>query len=751
MAIPVPTDRAPHAPERPLTCLVTGATGYIGGRLVPELLAAGHRVRVMARSPERLRDHPWAGSVEIVRADARDAEQVAAACAGADVVYYLIHALGGGASFEETDRRTAEVMARAAREADVGRLVYLGGLEPEGETLSAHLRSRGEVADILLASGVPTAVLRAAIVLGSGSASFEMLRYLTERLPVMVTPRWVHSQIQPIAVRDVLRYLVGCARLPASVHRSFDIGGPDVMNYAEMMQRYATVAGLPRRRILPVPFFTPSLSSHWVGVVTPVPASIARPLVESLRNTVVCREHDIAEYLPDPPEGLLGFDEAVRLAVQRVKDSAVATRWSSASVPGAPSDPLPTDPDWAGGSLYVDERVRETAAPPAALWRGGGGSDLRGGGGGAGAGGPARRAVAGGRGHRRGYRLVLLPPRVGGARAARPAGRRSRPAAGTAQPPPALRRGRAGLLAGGGGRGGAAAQVARGDAAARAGLAGVPRGTAGGRDAPAAEGDLPPAGAARPRVLVGDRAVPRDRLRRHGPRHRPDRRAGCLAEVPGHAGQRGEERTQQPGVVLDQQGAVPIGPDRRDVAGRGPEVVAVVGVEQEAAEAGVLQHPAQVGAVLLGQEQPAAVELRVAAGQVEQAAPAVPPEPGRGQPHARQRQQRGGGGDRVLQLLHPARPVGDVERDEVDGAGAAAQHVHRVRVLADPAHRGGRHQLLQDGVLGPGAVAVGPALARGPLLCGRPVPGVAVDVGVGRGGCAPPAPPEQPARGGRGR
>src|SRR4051794_29794268 len=565
-----------------------------------------------------------------------------------------------------------------------------------------------------------------------------MLRYLTERLPAMVTPSWVQSRIQPIAVRDVLRYLVGCATLPAEVHRSFDIGGPDVMTYEQMMQRYAQVAGLPKRRIVRVPVLTRSLSSHWVGVVTPVPAAIARPLVESLRNTVVCREHDIARWIPDPPEGLLGFDAAVGLALQRVKEAAVETRWSSASVPGAPSDPLPTDPDWAGGSLYVDERVRETAAPPAALWRGGEGI-----GGGARAG--SLPPPPGGCG------LVLLPPRVGGAGAARRGGRGSRPAAGTAQPPPALRRGRAGLLAGGGGRGGAAAQVARGDAAARAGLAGVPRGTAGGRDAPAAEGDLPPPGAARPRVLVGDRAVPRDRLRRHGPRHRPDRRAGCLAEVPGHAGQRGEERTQQPGVVLDQQGAVPIGPDRRDVAGRGPEVVAVVGVEQEAAEAGVLQHPAQVGAVLLGQQQPAAVELRVAAGQVEQPAPAVPPEPGRGQPHARQRQQRGGGGDRVLHLLHPARPVGDVERDEVDGAGAAAQHVHRVRVLADPAHRGGRHQLLQDGVLGPGAVAVGPALARGPLLRGRPVPGVAVDVGVELGGCPPPAPPEQPARGGRGR
>src|SRR3954447_4800917 len=361
---------SPVAPSAK-TCLVTGATGYIGGRLVPELLAAGHRVRVMTRSPERLRDHPWAGDVEVVRADAGVAEDVARACAGADVVYYLIHALGSGPEFEATDRRTAEVVARAAREAGVGRLVYLGALVPEEEELSPHLRSRTEVAEILLRSGVPSVVLRAAIVLGSGSASFEMLRYLTERLPVMVTPRWVHSRIQPIAVRDVLRYLVGCAALPPSVHRSFDVGGPDVMSYAEMMQRYTEVAGLPRRRILPVPFFSPSLSSHWVGVVTPVPASIARPLVESLRNTVVCREHDIARYVPDPPEGLLGFDEAVRLALQRVREATVATRWSSASVPGAPSDPLPTDPDWAGGSLYVDERVRETAAPPAALWRGG--------------------------------------------------------------------------------------------------------------------------------------------------------------------------------------------------------------------------------------------------------------------------------------------------------------------------------------------------------------------------------------------
>src|SRR3978361_1459016 len=228
----------------PRTCLVTGATGYIGGRLVPELLAAGHRVRVLTRSPDRIRDHPWSHQVEVFRADAGDAEAVTAACRGADVLYDLIHALGAGPEFEETDRRTARVMAGAVRKAAVSRLVYLGALQPEDEELSPHLRARTEVACSLLTAGVPTAGLRAAVVLGSGSASFEMLRYLTERLPVMVTPRWVHSRIQPIAVREVLRYLVGCARLPADVHRRFDIGGPDVLTYREMMQRYAGVAGL---------------------------------------------------------------------------------------------------------------------------------------------------------------------------------------------------------------------------------------------------------------------------------------------------------------------------------------------------------------------------------------------------------------------------------------------------------------------------------------------------------------------------
>ncbi|MFG2788076.1 SDR family oxidoreductase [Streptomyces sp. NPDC048419] len=355
-----------------LRCLVTGATGYIGGRLVPELLDAGHRVRCLARSPGKLRDHPWSGHAEVVKGDVTDAGSVAEAMRGIDVAYYLVHALGTGDDFEETDRRAARIFGEAARAAGVRRIVYLGGLTPSGvpeRELSPHLRSRSEVGRILLDSGVPTTVLRAAVVIGSGSASFEMLRYLTERLPVMVTPSWVRTRLQPVAVRDVLRYLVGSAEMPADVSRAFDVGGPDVLTYRDMMLRYAAAAGLPRRLIVPVPVLTPSLSSHWVGLVTPVPASIARPLAESLRHEVVCNEHDIARYVPDADRRPIAFDEALRLALQRIRDANVTTRWSSASVPGAPSDPLPTDPDWAGGSLYTDERELPVDASRGALWR----------------------------------------------------------------------------------------------------------------------------------------------------------------------------------------------------------------------------------------------------------------------------------------------------------------------------------------------------------------------------------------------
>jgi uncharacterized protein YbjT (DUF2867 family) len=352
--------------------LVTGATGYIGGRLVPVLLATGGAVRCLVRDRSRARDQPWADGVELVTGDVTRPETLGAALDGVDVAYYLVHALGSGSTFEETDARAAENFGRAAARAGVRRIVYLGGLVPPdvpAERLSPHLRSRAEVGRILRGCGVPTAELRAAVILGSGSASFEMLRYLTERLPVMVTPSWVGTRIQPVAVRDVLRCLAGAARLPADVNRTFDIGGPDILTYREMMTRYAAVAGLGHRFILPVPLLTPSLSSHWVGLVTPVPRSIARPLVESLRHEVVCAEHDITRYVPDPEGGPLGFDEAVGLALLRIKDARVETRWSSASLPGAPSDPLPNDPDWAGGSLYEDVRELTVPARPEAVWR----------------------------------------------------------------------------------------------------------------------------------------------------------------------------------------------------------------------------------------------------------------------------------------------------------------------------------------------------------------------------------------------
>lgn len=350
------------------TALVTGATGYIGGRLVPELLTAGFAVRALVRSPTKLRDRPWFDQIEVVVGDAGDPKVVQAAAAGTDVAYYLVHSLATGKRFERRDRDLARGFARGARAGGARRIVYLGGLYPDVQDLSPHLDSRKEVGEILLDSGVPTAVLRAAVIIGSGSASFEMLRYLTERLPVMVTPRWVDNAIQPIAVRDVLRYLVKCADLPAEVHRGFDIGGPDVLTYRKMMQGYARAAGLTPRRIWPINVLTPHLSSHWVGLVTPVPNGIAQPLVESLVHEVVCKERDIARYIPDPPEGLTSFERALSLALARVQNYDVATSWSSASTADAPSDPLPTDPDWAGGSLYLDERSRPVTASRQALW-----------------------------------------------------------------------------------------------------------------------------------------------------------------------------------------------------------------------------------------------------------------------------------------------------------------------------------------------------------------------------------------------
>ncbi|WP_194824968.1 SDR family oxidoreductase [Nocardia sp. XZ_19_231] len=350
-----------------MRCVVFGATGYLGGRLVPELLDAGHTVRVLARDPGKLVDAAWREQVEVVRGDVTRAEDVRAALDGQEVLYYLVHSLGR-ADFENVDREAARLVAAESARAGLTRSVYLGGITPSGQELSRHLASRAEVGQILLDAPTPAVVLRAAVIIGSGSASFEMLRYLTERLPVMVTPRWVRSRIQPIAVRDVLHYLVRAADLPDTVNDAFDIGGPDVLTYEGMMRGYAVAAGLPRRVILPVPVLTPWLSAQWVNLVTPVPRALAVPLMESLVNDVVCAEHRIADHIADPPEGLTSYLGAVSLALHRIRDRDVPTRWSDAGLTDAPSDPLPTDPDWSGGTLYSDVRERDTTADPATLW-----------------------------------------------------------------------------------------------------------------------------------------------------------------------------------------------------------------------------------------------------------------------------------------------------------------------------------------------------------------------------------------------
>ena len=351
-----------------MLCLVTGASGYIGGRLVPQLLAAGYGVRCVVRDPDKLRDVPWREDVEVVRGDVLDATSMRNACRGVDVLYYLVHSLSQ-TNFAAMDRQAALISSRAASDADVSRIVYLGGVHPDERDLSEHLGSRAEVANVLLRGDVPTVALQAAVIIGSGSASFEMLRYLTERLPVMVTPSWVRNRVQPIAIRDVLHYLVQAARLPAGHNRTFDVGGPEVLTYSAMMQRYAAVAGLPRRIMVPVRVLSPRLSSHWINIVTPVPKSIGGPLIESLIHEAVCADHDIHEHIAPPAEGLTGYEGAVERALHKVRHAQVQTRWSDASPADAPADPLPSDPDWAGGSAYTDTRVRHSEVPPAEVWR----------------------------------------------------------------------------------------------------------------------------------------------------------------------------------------------------------------------------------------------------------------------------------------------------------------------------------------------------------------------------------------------
>ncbi|BFR50307.1 DUF2867 domain-containing protein [Nitratidesulfovibrio sp. HK-II] len=376
-------DAAHPSPSRVRgTVLVTGATGYVGGRLAPLLLERGWNVRALARNPAKLAGRPWAAHPRctIVPGDVLDEASLREAMRGCDAVFYLVHSMNPAvAAFADADRKAAYCMVRTLQalrgtQTALPRVIYLSGLLPPetdagghgASRVSEHLRSRAEVGEILALSDAPLTVLRAAQIIGSGSASFEIIRYLVDRLPVMITPRWVHMQCQPIAISNVLEYLAGCLDHPETAGQAYDIGGPDVLSYRELFDIYAREAGLRRRLIIPVPLLTPELSAHWLHLVTPVPVALARPLIHGLRQRVVCGETRIRDIIP---QDLLPCAEAIRRALDRLRTHAVPTRWADAGSPAVPEWVACGDADYAGGHLLGDGWGVRLAATPDDVWK----------------------------------------------------------------------------------------------------------------------------------------------------------------------------------------------------------------------------------------------------------------------------------------------------------------------------------------------------------------------------------------------
>ncbi len=335
---------------------VTGATGYIGGRLVPRLLDAGYRVRCLVRHPRKLTERPWFDreGIEIVTGDAHDHEALVGALRGCGIAYYLIHSMStAGRAYQERDRQLARDFGAAAEEAGLDRIIYLGGLGELGDRLSRHLASRREVERALASSSVPVTAFRAAMIIGSGSASFALLRYLVERLPFMATPRWTNTECQPIAVRNALHYLVACLETPATIGRTLEIGGPEILSYRDLLSHMAEARGLRRYHLFHIPFVTPRISSLAIHLITPVSYSIVRPLVDGLTNRVVCRDDSAALLMP---QRLLTVREAIDFALGKMARHDIETTWLDSGV-------MPGDPDWAGGTTYVDKREAHVCAP----------------------------------------------------------------------------------------------------------------------------------------------------------------------------------------------------------------------------------------------------------------------------------------------------------------------------------------------------------------------------------------------------
>lgn len=348
--------------------LVTGASGYIGGRLVPWLLDAGLVVRVVGRNKKRLQSWEWSDAVEIAEADLSDPRAVAAALADVDAVVFLVHAMGGGKGFAEREATMARIMSFEAERSGVGRIVYLSGLHPDGVRLSEHMASREAVAQILRESSVPTTVVQAATVIGSGSASFEIIRHLAERLPVMTAPSWVNNRIEPVAIADVLHYLTACVTADEPIDGTYEVGsGESHLRFRDLLTQYAEVAQLSRRWVFALPIPAPNLSGMWIGLITPIPFRLARPLAASMQHDAVTHGRALAEVVPPPPEGPTSYKDAVAAAIASHHEGTLASTWSDDTED--PASPLPTDPEWAGQTVYTDQRqLVDAAVDPAALW-----------------------------------------------------------------------------------------------------------------------------------------------------------------------------------------------------------------------------------------------------------------------------------------------------------------------------------------------------------------------------------------------